>query len=419
MPDYPLAPQPPTNRPGRELDPGPRHHDVRLADSPSFPPFFFPWAPDTGACPPFLPHSQHMPDYLLVPQPPQPPAYGPGRKLDPGPCHHDVRLTDPACPPFFSLGALHEGHAPPFFPSQHMPEYPLVPQPPTYGPGRELDPGPRENGTIDGNGRPWWEAMERKSLHHMRPHVIEIQSSCHVAVSHLTLVNAPFWFIRPLYSSHLSFRHLTISCPSNVRQTDGIDPDSSTHVLIEDCHVSTGDDAVAIKSGWDQYGYNAHPPAPSADITVRRVTVQCGESPCSAPSHRSGGCSAPPLVSLCLLLSPPAPTAPSADITVRRVTVQVFPGSGGVGLSIGSEMSGGVQRVIQLWNIDLSASSSPHSRAHTNEQVPPGSGGVGLSIGSEMSGGVERVIFEDCRVLGADVGIRIKSAAGRGGFVKK
>ncbi|CAI7862477.1 unnamed protein product, partial [Closterium sp. NIES-54] len=225
--------------------------------------------------------------------------------------------------------------------SPHMPDYPLVPQPATYGPGRELGPGPRhhslilaynvtdvlitgENGTIDGNGRPWWEAMDRKSLHHMRPHVIEIQSSCHVAVSHLTLVNAPFWFIRPLYSSRLSFRHLTIACPSNVRQTDGIDPDSSTHVLIEDCHVSTGDDAVAIKSGWDHYGYNTYPPAPSADITVRRVTVQ----------------------------------------------------------------------------------------------VPPGSGGVGLSIGSEMSGGVQRVTFEDCRVLGADVGIRIKSAAGRGGFVR-
>ncbi|GJP43064.1 hypothetical protein CLOM_g2563 [Closterium sp. NIES-68] len=236
--------------------------------------------------------------------------------------------------------------------SPQMQDYPFVPQPPTYGPGRELGPGPRhhslilaynvtdvlitgEHATIDGSGRPWWDAMDRKSLHHMRPHVIEIQSSCHVAVSNLTLLNAPFWFIRPLYSSRLSFRHLTISAPTNVRQTDGIDPDSSTHVLIEDCHISTGDDAVAIKSGWDQYGYNAHPPAPSADITVRRVTVEM------------------------------------------------------------------------------------HACMHTcHEQVPPGSGSVGLSIGSEMSGGVQGVRFEDCRVLGADVGIRIKSAAGRGGFVR-
>lgn len=41
----------------------------------------------------------------------------------------------------------------------------------------------------------------------------------------------------------------------------------------------------------------------------------------------------------------------------------------------------------------------------------------GLVIGSEMSRNVEHVLVEGCRFLGTDVGIRVKSAIGRGGVV--
>lgn len=42
----------------------------------------------------------------------------------------------------------------------------------------------------------------------------------------------------------------------------------------------------------------------------------------------------------------------------------------------------------------------------------------GFVVGSEMSGGVKNVVVRDCQFLGTDVGLRFKSARGRGGVVE-
>ena len=48
--------------------------------------------------------------------------------------------------------------------------------------------------------------------------------------------------------------------------------DSCQDVLIENCYISVGDDAIAIKSGWDQYGIAYG--RPSSNILIRNVTVR-------------------------------------------------------------------------------------------------------------------------------------------------
>lgn len=57
---------------------------------------------------------------------------------------------------------------------------------------------------------------------------------------------------------------------------------------IEDCYIVSGDDCVAIKSGWDEYGISFG--MPSQHITIRRLTCI---SPTSAVialgSEMSGG----------------------------------------------------------------------------------------------------------------------------------
>lgn len=66
--------------------------------------------------------------------------------------------------------------------------------------------------------------------------------------------------------------------------------DSSSHVCIEDCYIESGDDLVAVKSGWDHYGMAVG--RPSSDIVIRRVS---GTTPtCSGVgigSEMSGGIS--------------------------------------------------------------------------------------------------------------------------------
>ncbi|KAF6166174.1 hypothetical protein GIB67_023884 [Kingdonia uniflora] len=52
--------------------------------------------------------------------------------------------------------------------------------------------------------------------------------------------------------------------------TDGIDPDSCTNTLIEDCYIKSGVDCVTVKSGWDQYGIAVG--MPTTKLLVGRVT---------------------------------------------------------------------------------------------------------------------------------------------------
>ena len=49
---------------------------------------------------------------------------------------------------------------------------------------------------------------------------------------------------------------------------DGIDPESSRNILIEDVHFNNGDDNIAIKSGRDNDGRNTA--IPSENIVIRR-----------------------------------------------------------------------------------------------------------------------------------------------------
>ncbi|CAL0299350.1 unnamed protein product [Lupinus luteus] len=181
--------------------------------------------------------------------------------------------------------------------------WPLIAPLPSYGRGREL-PGGRyislihgdgvqdviitgENGTIDGQGDVWWNMWRQGTLQYTRPNLVEFLNSRNIIISNVIFKNSPFWNIHPVYSSNIVVRFLTILAPRDSPNTDGIDPDSTSNVCIEDSYISTGDDLVAVKSGWDEYGIAYG--RPSSDITIRRVTGSSPFAGIAIGSEASGG----------------------------------------------------------------------------------------------------------------------------------
>ncbi|XP_027180671.1 probable polygalacturonase [Coffea eugenioides] len=219
--------------------------------------------------------------------------------------------------------------------SQDESEWTVIEPLPSYGRGRDTEGGryisfifgtnltdvviTGDNGTIDGQGEPWWDKFHKGELQYTRPYLIELLYSDNIQISNLTLVNSPSWNIHPTYSSNVIVQGVTITAPVTSPNTDGINPDSCTNVRIQDCYIVSGDDCVAVKSGWDEYGIAFG--MPTKQLFIKRLT-------CISPSSAT------------------------------------------------------------------------------------------IALGSEMSGGIEDVRAEDIVAINTESGVRIKTAVGRGGYVK-
>jgi len=181
-------------------------------------------------------------------------------------------------------------------------------------------------GTIDGNGAAWWRCASNMSqppcAAHTRPHLIRLVGGRGFEIAGVTIKDSPMWQVHLAFVTDAWVHDVRILAPSSSassspsHNTDGVDPDCAQDVLIERVYISTGDDAIAIKAGKDWWG-------------------------------RTHG-------------------RPSRNITVRDSVIGT---------------------------------------------------GHGLSIGSEMSGGVYDVLFQNISADGLGTGVRIKSQRGRGGLV--
>ncbi|KAL1551942.1 putative polygalacturonase isoform X1 [Salvia divinorum] len=188
--------------------------------------------------------------------------------------------------------------------SQEESEWAVIEPLPSYGRGRDTEGGryislifgtnltdvviTGDNGTIDGQGESWWNKFHKGELQYTRPYLIEIMYSENVQISNLTLLNSPSWNIHPIYSSNVIVQGLTILAPVTSPNTDGINPDSCTNTRIEDCYIVSGDDCIAVKSGWDQYGIAFG--MPTKQLVIRRLTCISPDSAVIAlGSEMSGG----------------------------------------------------------------------------------------------------------------------------------
>jgi polygalacturonase len=152
----------------------------------------------------------------------------------------------------------------------------------------------------------------------LRPVMVSLVNCKKVLIDGPVFQNSPAWCLHPLMCEDLTIRNVTVRNPWYSQNGDGLDIESCKNALVYNSSFDVGDDAICIKSGKDEDGRKRARP------TINLMIKNC----------------------------------------------IVYHGHGGV------------------------------------------------TIGSEMSGGVKNVSVSACTFIGTDVGIRFKSNRGRGGVVE-
>lgn len=119
----------------------------------------------------------------------------------------------------------------------------------------------------------------------LRPQFIQFNRCENVLLEGVRIRNSPFWTIHPLLSSNIVIRGIDVLAHGH--NNDGVDPEMSRNVLIEDCVFDQGDDAIAVKSGRNQDGWRLD--TPSKNIVLRNSTIRSAHQLMAIGSELSGG----------------------------------------------------------------------------------------------------------------------------------
>jgi polygalacturonase len=160
-------------------------------------------------------------------------------------------------------------------------------------------------GTLDGGAGPgtWWAATRPKAdwqrllrlvaegvpvedrVFRFRPSFVQPYRCRGVRIEDVLIVNAPMWVVHPVLSSDVMIRDVTVD--SHGPNNDGCNPDSCRDVLITGCFFETGDDCIAIKSGRDADGRRVG--VPCENVVIEHCTFGAGHGGVTIGSEMSGG----------------------------------------------------------------------------------------------------------------------------------
>jgi polygalacturonase len=121
-----------------------------------------------------------------------------------------------------------------------------------------------------------------------RVRTLLVQESSDVELKGLTFSNAGFWTVQILYSHHVSIDGVTIRNNEDGHgpSTDGIDIDSSSWVLVENCDIDCNDDDFCLKAGRDWDGLRVN--RPTEYVVIRNSIARRGAGLLTMGSETSG-----------------------------------------------------------------------------------------------------------------------------------
>jgi polygalacturonase len=157
-------------------------------------------------------------------------------------------------------------------------------------------------GTVHAQGKPFWDKYwqmrrdyEKKGLRWIvdydckRPRTLLVSGSSDVTVNKITLKQAGFWTVQLLYSNHITVDGIVIqnNVDGSGPSTDGIDIDSSTWILVENCDIDCNDDDFCLKAGRDADGLRVN--RPTEYVVIRNCIARKGAGLITCGSETSGG----------------------------------------------------------------------------------------------------------------------------------
>jgi polygalacturonase len=159
-------------------------------------------------------------------------------------------------------------------------------------------------GTIDGCGECWWDLYwghdgkggrrkyyDERQLRWVadyeiqRPRLILVQNSSDIVLKDFLARRAGFWTIQLTYCRDVRVQGVSVR-DNDGPSTDGIDIDSCRKVCIEDCVIACNDDDIVIKSGRDSDGLRVN--RVCEDILIQNCQIYSGAG-ITIGSEVSGG----------------------------------------------------------------------------------------------------------------------------------
>lgn len=113
----------------------------------------------------------------------------------------------------------------------------------------------------------WWIPKE------WRPKLFILTSCNKLTVKDITINKAPNWSLHMLGCENVLIDNIKIKNDLDVPNCDGIDPDHCRNVIIKNCHIVCGDDAIVIKATRQTENYG-----PSANILVKDCLLETQDS---------------------------------------------------------------------------------------------------------------------------------------------
>ncbi|WP_456865803.1 glycoside hydrolase family 28 protein [Galbibacter sp. BG1] len=118
-----------------------------------------------------------------------------------------------------------------------------------------------------------------------RPQFIQFNRSENILMDSITITHSPFWVIHPYLSKNVTIKNVKVFAHGH--NNDGVDPEMSQNIIIEDCVFDQGDDAIAVKSGRNQDAWRLN--TPSKNIIIKNCKIINGHQLLAIGSELSGG----------------------------------------------------------------------------------------------------------------------------------